>query len=774
MIFWSRRSLQSLQNALEKQRLKKLDDELFAIYTELLSHCFPNQHVFVKDRQGGFNQSKAQHALFIEVFGNDSVDTKPAPNPTHVYKTGKFAVVKIGYQQAIDDELLGYQAILPSGSFFADSRDNSVLLSVKDHKHTAKDSTGKTWKAIEYQDALQRIGDTDIRSLEQAVLFACQANRPTYQSVLNCIREIFIRLDESLYRGAYLESSANATALQRIQGLTYPPHSNSNADSTPISQSKILQRVEKWTKDMKLRNLRQTSNQLSRQWSLQNSHNGGGTKLACPIETAKSYMSLFAFVEGAATDKQNPKTKTVKLSTQYDPDQVAAIQEQLVHLIPTLTRGRIHGDLHGRNIQVGLFKETAHFPVVFDYEFSGPDKLIAWDMIKLEYEIKGPAIIEILENVQEDKDFFEAVIELELSTWKTDQNPPPIPVFDGLVQAPLERLRSIINGIRQQAALILGKAMGREDWEQEYRFLSMLYVANSVEYGYTTRQRLAAWISGAVAVEDSQWHLALSEWDQNRWRQIADSPVRSMAALQSVPLFQWQSPHAYAKNLLASGRFEPKAIPEAWQLADGLLKRLTNEYPTVGALWEDRLVLLLETNRRTEFKAVIEEAKSFIDLTSELLCRLGRIGKEDGVKALQNKQYPAASKALKESIKYYQQAFDEEPNYYPAINLAALYLYLAATLSAQEDPVGAKKCLDKSTSMGGQVLSEVQAMVNPLDADFWLLATEAEAMYLSGQEEQAKKKYGLLGQYPDRNRDIHSAMRQYERNQLARSIVGSV
>jgi tetratricopeptide (TPR) repeat protein len=153
---------------------------------------------------------------------------------------------------------------------------------------------------------------------------------------------------------------------------------------------------------------------------------------------------------------------------------------------------------------------------------------------------------------------------------------------------------------------------------------------------------------------------------------------------------------------------------------------------------------------------------------------LGRIGKEDGVKALQNKQYPAASKALKESIKYYQQAFDEEPNYYPAINLAALYLYLAATLSAQEDPVGAKKCLDKSTSMGGQVLSEVQAMVNPLDADFWLLATEAEAMYLSGQEEQAKKKYGLLGQYPDRNRDIHSAMRQYERNQLARSIVGSV
>lgn len=774
MIFWSRRSLQSLQNALEKQRLKKLDDELFAIYTELLSHCFPNQHVFVKDRQGGFNQSKAQHALFIEVFGNDSVDAKPAPNPTHAYKTGKFAVVKIGYQQAIDDELTGYQAILPSGSFFADSHDNSVLLSVKDHKHTAKDSTGKTWKAIEYQDALQRIGDTDIRSLEQAVLFACQANRPTYQSVLNCIKEIFIRLDESLYRGAYLESSANATALQRIQGLTYPPHSNSNADSTPISQSKILQRVEKWTNDKKLRNLRQTANQLSRQWSLQSSHNGGETTLACPIETAKSYMSLFAFVEGAATDKQNPKTKTVKLSTQYDPDQVAAIEEQLVHLIPTLTRGRIHGDLHGRNIQVGLFKETAHFPVVFDYEFSGPDKLIAWDMIKLEYEIKGAAIIEILENVQEDKDFFKAVIELELSTWKTDQNPPPIPVFDGLVQAPLERLRSIIIGIRQQAALILGKAMGREDWEQEYRFLSMLYVANSVEYGYTTRQRLAAWISGAVAVEDSQWHLALSEWDQNRWRQIADSPVRSLAALQSVPLFQWQSPHAYAKNLLASGRFEPKSIPEAWQLADGLLKRLTNEYPTVGALWEDRLVLLLETNRRTEFKAVIEEAKSFIDLTSELLCRLGRIGKEDGFKALQNKQYPAASKALKESIKYYQQAFDEEPNYYPAINLAALYLYLAATLSAQEDPVGAKKCLDKSTSMGAQVLSEVQAMVNPLDADFWLLATEAEAMYLSGQEEQAKKKYGLLGQYPDRNRDIHSAMRQYERNQLARSIVGSV
>ncbi len=793
MIFWSRRSLQSLQNALEKQRLKKLDDELFAIYTELLSHCFPNQHVFVKDRQGGFNQSKAQHALFIEVFADNSVDTESAPStsnstkpsktksprrgrqpPQSAYKTGKFAVVKIGYQQAIDDELSGYQAILPSGSFLADSHDNSVLLSVKDHKHTAMDSMGKTWKAIEYQDALQRIGDTDIRSLEQAVLLACQANRPTYQSVLNCIKEIFIRLDESLYRGAYLETIANATALERIQGLSYPPHSNSYAKSTPISKSRLWQRIEKWTQEKKLRDLRQLANRLSRQWMFQSTHNNGETRLACPIDVAKSYMSMFAYVEGAKANKQTAKGKTNPLRAKHDPDQVAAIEEQVASSIPSLTRGRIHGDLHGRNIQVGLFKETAHFPVVFDYEFSGTDKLIAWDMIKLEYEIKGPAIIEILENVQEDKDFFKAVIELELSTWKTDQNPPPIPVFDGMVQAPLERLRSIIIGIRQQAALTLGKAMGREDWEQEYRFLSMLYVANSVEYGYTARQRLAAWISGAVAVQDSQWYAELSEWDQNRWRQIADLPERSIEAIKTVPLIQWQAPHAFAKTLLASSKLDGQAIPKTWQIADSLLKRLTDGFPTVGALWEDRLVLLLETNRRAEFKSVIQEAESYFDLTSELLCRLGRVGKEDGVNALENKQYPAASKSFKEAIKYYQQAYDKEPNYYPAINLAALYLYLAATLSAQDDPVGAKKCLDKSTSLGAEVLSEIQAKFNPLDPDFWMLATEAEAMYLSGQEDQAKKKYRLLGQFPDRNRDIHSAMRQYERNQFARSIVGSV
>jgi hypothetical protein len=177
----------------------------------------------VKDRQGGFNQQKLQHALFVEVFDlaptAESVakirkSSKPSTRKgregrlSRSLKGGRFAVVKIGLADRIELELQGWHAICPKGAFQPKSMDNSTLLAVFDHPPTIKDSKKRTWKAIQYQDAQQKIGDAEILSLERATLFACQANRPRCESVMDCIKEVLIRLDENLYRGAQVETAS--------------------------------------------------------------------------------------------------------------------------------------------------------------------------------------------------------------------------------------------------------------------------------------------------------------------------------------------------------------------------------------------------------------------------------------------------------------------------------------------------------------------------------------------------------------------------------------
>ena len=60
----------------------------------------------------------------------------------------------------------------------------------------------------------------------------------------------------------------------------------------------------------------------------------------------------------------------------------------MTDLIPRMLRGCAHGDLHGRNILVGIVRDQAMWPTVFDYEDMGPCNLIGWDFVKLETELK--------------------------------------------------------------------------------------------------------------------------------------------------------------------------------------------------------------------------------------------------------------------------------------------------------------------------------------------------------------------------------------------------
>src|SRR5205085_12434182 len=56
--------------------------------------------------------------------------------------------------------------------------------------------------------------------------------------------------------------------------------------------------------------------------------------------------------------------------------------------VPSMVRGPAHGDLHARNVLVGLTENEARWPALYDYEHMSRDNLVAWDFVKLETELK--------------------------------------------------------------------------------------------------------------------------------------------------------------------------------------------------------------------------------------------------------------------------------------------------------------------------------------------------------------------------------------------------
>ncbi len=59
-----------------------------------------------------------------------------------------------------------------------------------------------------------------------------------------------------------------------------------------------------------------------------------------------------------------------------------------LHYQSELRFGRAHGDLHSRNVAVGLINGEANWPAVYDFEDMGANNFMAWDFVKMEMELK--------------------------------------------------------------------------------------------------------------------------------------------------------------------------------------------------------------------------------------------------------------------------------------------------------------------------------------------------------------------------------------------------
>ena len=298
--------------------------------------------------------------------------------------------------------------------------------------------------ALLYQDAQQFIDVDRTVPLEEAFLSGVCHGTPTPDSLLNVLTELFARVGRILYQGA----------------CPVEPHGG----TVPFPRGKELsQYLTPWTKP-------------------------GGPRNARRIVLAAVPLKEEGFID--------PVSFLEYLLRQLKGNQPAK------DFVPRMLRGQAHGDLHGRNVLVGIVEDEAHWPAVFDYEDMGRDHWLGWDFVKLETELKVRAYVLAFPG-KKLLDFASTVCSFETNLGeKTESHRREENWPSPAGPLPEHRLHNLLLGLRRLAGKHLGKAHKRPDeWLEEYYFLLGCYGVYAGKFTNLTENELAAaFLSAGVAL----------------------------------------------------------------------------------------------------------------------------------------------------------------------------------------------------------------------------------------------------------------------------------
>jgi len=130
----------------------------------------------------------------------------------------------------------------------------------------------------------------------------------------------------------------------------------------------------------------------------------------------------------------------------------------------------------------------------------------------------------------------------------------------------------------------------------------------------------------------------------------------------------------------------------------------------------------------------------------ETLCRWGRLWKDRGDRAFDEKpEQPLVRLCYEKALSYYERAHREEQHYYPGINVATLSLLLGRAMAAEQ--------------LARQILEQLHT--HPQDAreeTVWVLATMAEAHLLLGESDTAAGLYRTALLHPRCQPQFHDSM----------------
>jgi len=207
-------------------------------------------------------------------------------------------------------------------------------------------------------------------------------------------------------------------------------------------------------------------------------------------------------------------------------------------LVPTTWRGWVHGDLHGRNVLVGVgTNQRLTFPAVFDYGKLEPDQPVALDFVKLETELKIRALPALFDDMHPQSrnplvQEFEHVLNrwtrhaIDHNSWRRPRRLPSYwpphgraegtgpPAATGGTREPrepprvgrLRRLLAVLLDLRSHAARALrDRSVQPGDWFRQYLFWLAYYGVRVVRFtNLDEHELLAAYVSAGVAAAELQ------------------------------------------------------------------------------------------------------------------------------------------------------------------------------------------------------------------------------------------------------------------------------
>ncbi len=564
--------------------------------------------------------------------------------------------------------------------------------------------------AVIYQNAYQLFGtDPDTESpkpLEMAADWAITDRKPDILSVEQVLGQIYEELNRCLYQGA------NDDHPDRVCRF----YSDELAKGGPRSA------VERWRNQEPFWSLRRDAIWLT------------GGRAEPDTDTLPGYLDPLDYVHWVLATGRVP---------------------------PTLV-GRSHGDLHGRNILVGVQRGIVQQPAIFDYgDMSGANVLV-WDFVKLETELKTRVLPKLADDAdaraalarvsppprpplpadaalppQHDQEIADRAGRLEFAYefetylasltraivgWDVASHARPADQRRPTGHPALDKALCLFYRLRQEAALWLGYQAGRPGrWRDEFYFALAVYGVLKAKWNPDVPQLEWALISAGVAAAQ------LSQAGEiNRLRrQPPPDPLPESLPSHLVPL-------AWAHTLWTGGQTD-----RGCRILEDALARfpcavpLRTEYALCLAVCRNLDRAVEEVGRLHHLCLVFRD--------HEMLCRLGRVYK-DLADATWDEDHPPpdfqvfianrdpALQLYQEAYQFYAQAFAISRDYYPGINAATLARLTGQTEAAER--------------LAGQVLDlcRQQSILDP-KVRFWVCATQGEANLLLGKGGEALRFY---------------------------------
>lgn len=490
---------------------QKALDALLRQPEEILAGTFPNADtVVVRNQLVGFRPKEHVLVLVVEVFDKE--------------ESGPY-IVKIGPVDRLRRELDNWNRCRPFGLHH-----DPVFLPLREGCAGAPPADPQQQPqlmSLVYGDAHQLIGVAHAVTLEEAVLGSVLFGLPTVPSVGVVIMELLERTGHMLYGQSFVDDPAGREDYQFfVRHL---------AESLDLWDHDVRLGMVRTAASLAVRGVgsfidpvdyfRYTQNYVS--WAPEPRAAAGCSAGPCP-----GAPCLVSSAENVVTGEASARPDDSRLTEDAESAKKALAGKAPTpcpaNLIPRLLRGAMHGDLHGRNVLVGIVHDRAVWPALFDYEDMSVCDLVAWDFAKLETELKIRAYTEMFATLgamepaandefkqrtadekHETTAFVAAVQQSELRLNEATEMSHRLghwpPVEDK--NTPLERLCSILLEVRRMAQVHLGIDRGRpNDWLEEYYFVLACYGVTTARFAnLNPRQWLAAYLSAGVAASRLTW-----------------------------------------------------------------------------------------------------------------------------------------------------------------------------------------------------------------------------------------------------------------------------